>query len=90
MKRCLRDGGAVGGLGGVVVCLAGLQAGQARLPSRSLLGRTPGEGVGFEASWQQAGGGLLNWGQRSVDGVAGADGAGGTGREKGGRMLSGG
>lgn len=48
--------GAVGGLGGPVVCLAGLQAGQARLPSPSLLGRRAGQGVRFQASGQQAGG----------------------------------
>jgi len=58
LKRCLRDGGAVGGWcrGGSVVCLVGLRAGQVRFPSRSLLGGTAGEGVGFQASGQQGGG----------------------------------
>lgn len=62
LKRCLRDGGAVGGVGGwwcrggSVVCLVGLQAVQARFPSGSLLGGTPGEGDGFQASGQQGGG----------------------------------
>lgn len=65
--------GAVGGLGGPVVCLAGLQAGQARLPSPSLLGRRAGQGVRFQASGQQAGGpsqvgtaecGWGGWGRR--------------------------
>ena len=39
--------------GGSVVCLVGLRAGQVRFPSRSLLGGTAGEGVGFQASGQQ-------------------------------------